>query len=508
MIEESGNDHRCANNEEPQELLGSLSLARDSSAVKPFASPAAPCHGAAVSSKTTSPRPSRVVYTILGLGLLLGGASALACSPGNAALGLSCASDSDCEGLACSDGACDEIECALLTTAGTSSDDRGTAIAIDRHHDIYVVGSTSGEADDSPSSGYIDALLTKVDSSGNPMWSRLLGTNEYDVAYGVAIDELDNVYVAGSTERALEGNTYAGLYDIYLAKYTPDGTLQWTSQYGTSGLDGARGVVADGAGSIYVTGGTPGDLDGNLSSGDFDIFLTRFALDGTKLWTTLLGTFDIERGNAVTTDSEGRIYVTGFTEGELDESVNVGWADVFVAAFTPDGEQLWTRQFGTYGFDTGEGIVVDETGSVYVTGFVNGDLGEDTSLGGTDIFVAKFDNDGTMLWTRQLGTGGNDESYGIAINDAGHIYITGVTSRDFEGNASLGGDDAVVATFNAQGETLWTKQLGTEEFDEAQGIAIAPDGVAWIVGLSFGDLGNNQESAGGDLLLARVCESM
>jgi len=124
---------------------------------------------------------------------------------------------------------------------------------------------------------------------------------------------------------------------------TTDNTISktWTKQLGTSRDDWGKGVTTDSSGNIYVTGSTEGGLDGNTnsgpefvtSSGNHDIFLVKYNSSGTKQWTKQLGTYSRDEGKGVTTDSSDNIYVTGFTEGGLDGNTNLGGRDIFLVKY-------------------------------------------------------------------------------------------------------------------------------------------------------------------------------
>jgi hypothetical protein len=132
------------------------------------------------------------------------------------------------------------------------------------------------------------------------------------------------VIVTGYTSGGLDGNTSSGSSDIFLVKYNSSGTKQWTKLLGTSSNDEGKGVTTDSSGNIYVTGVTNGGLDGNTNLGSGDIFLVKYNSSGTKQWTKQLGTSSDDRGNDVTTDSSGNIFVTGITEGGLDGRTSSG----------------------------------------------------------------------------------------------------------------------------------------------------------------------------------------
>ena len=139
--------------------------------------------------------------------------------------------------------------------------------------------------------------------------------------------------MTGRTYGGLDGNTSSGGEDIFLVKYNSSGTKQWTNQLGTSSTDYGTGVTTDLSGNIYVTGITYGGLDGNKSSGKSDIFLVKYNSSGTKQWTKQLGTSSTDWASGVTTDSSGNIYVTGYTWGGLDGNTSLGGRDIFLIKF-------------------------------------------------------------------------------------------------------------------------------------------------------------------------------
>jgi len=210
----------------------------------------------------------------------------------------------------------------------------------------------------------------------------------------VTVDSSDNIYVTGWTYGGLDGNSNSGDHDLILVKYNSSGTKQWTQQLGTSSYDIGEGVTVDSSNNVYVTGGTIGGLDGNTSSGDWDIFLVKYNSSGTKQWTKQLGTSTWESGYGVTVDSSNNLYVTGSTYGGLDGNTNSGSYDLFLVKYNSSGTKQWTKQLGTSGHDSGYGVVVDSSNNIFVTGRTDGGLDGNTSSGGADIFLVKYNSSG------------------------------------------------------------------------------------------------------------------
>ena len=114
----------------------------------------------------------------------------------------------------------------------------------------------------------------------------------------------------------------------------------------------------------------------------------------SKQWTKLLGTSSDEDGNGVTVDSSGNIYVTGRTGGALDSIANSGSSDIFLVKYDSTGEKPWTKLLGTSSDDYGFGVTVDSSDNIYVTGYTAGGLDNNSNSGSLDIFLVKFNSDG------------------------------------------------------------------------------------------------------------------
>ncbi len=158
--------------------------------------------------------------------------------------------------------------------AGDLDDAKGVAVGADGG--VYIAGDTFGSLDGNTNNGTIDVLLARYDSAGNRQWSRMFGGAQTDYAFGIAVSADDVVQVVGYTSGALHGNAYAGMLDAFLTRYDALGTWLGTRTLGTPFQDIARGVAVDAAGNAFVAGQTYGGLPGNTHAGGYDAFLARF----------------------------------------------------------------------------------------------------------------------------------------------------------------------------------------------------------------------------------------
>jgi hypothetical protein len=337
---------------------------------------------------------------------------------------------------------------------GTSSSDQAYSVAIDSNNNVYITGSTAGSLD-GPNAGEDDAFLAKYDSTGDRVWTKQLGTSSYDGTFSVAIDSNNYVYITGYTGGSLEGSN-AGSYDAFLAKYdSSTGDRVWTKQLGTSSLDVAYSVAIDSNNNVYITGATGGGLDG-LNAGSADAFLAKYDSTGDRVWTKQLGTSSYDEAFGVAIDSNNNVYITGYTEGALD-GPNAGssddpfffWAtsDAFLAKYdSSTGNRVWTKQLGTSSSDQATSVAIDSNNNVYITGHTEGDLGG-SNAGSFDAFLAKYDSStGDRVWTKQLGTSSYDGAQYVAIDSNNNVYITGYTEGDL-GGPNAGSGDAFLAKY-------------------------------------------------------------
>jgi uncharacterized protein (AIM24 family) len=257
-----------------------------------------------------------------------------------------------------------------------------------------------------------------------------------------------------------------GYKDGFVAKLSGvDGTHVWSKRLGSTGQnDAATGVAVDSNGNILVTGRFAGTVDfggGALTSaGAYDVFLAKYSGSGSHVWSKRFGGTMVDTGNSVAVDGSGNAVITGNFVGTVDFGGGAlsssGGQDLFVAKFSGAGGHLWSKRFGgTSDFDSGNGVAVDATGNVLITGYFCGAVdfggGARSSAGAWDLFVAKYSPSGTHLWSKQVGGTNIDEGNAIAVDGVGNSVITGrfFNTVDFGGGAmtSAGGADIFLVQY-------------------------------------------------------------
>jgi uncharacterized delta-60 repeat protein len=386
---------------------------------------------------------------------------------------------------------------------GTSSGDVGTGVTVDSSNNIYVTGRTTGGLDEKTNSGSFDLFLVKYNSSGTKQWTQQLGTSGIDYGNGVTVDSSGNIYVTGHTEGVLDSNTNSGGRDIFLVKYNSSGAKQWTQQLGSSSHESGESIAVDSSNNIYVAGYAEGGLDSNTYSGSKDIILVKYNSSGTKQWTKQLGTSGENNGQGVVVDSSDNIYVTGYTQNGLDGNSSLGGNDIFLAKYYDNGTKQWTKLLGSSGHDYGQGIAVDSSDNIYITGFTSGGLDNNTSSGSDDIILVKYYDNGTKQWTQQLGTSLYDIAYEVSVDSSDNIYVTGFTSGGLDNNTNSGQTDIFLVKYNSSGTKQWTQQLGTSLYEYANGVTVDSSDNIYVTGSTSGGLDGNTNSGDNDIFLVK-----
>lgn len=218
--------------------------------------------------------------------------------------------------------------------------------------------------------------------------------------------------------------------------------VPWAAASGGSGSDVGNAIAVDAAGNSYVAGyfnGTATFGTNTLTSaGNTDIFITKQDGNGQLLWVRRAGGPGYDAAKGIAVDALGNCYVTGAYEGEagfssttLTNTSAASYADVFLAKYDPAGNLVWARSAGVeFAHDEGTAVAVDGAGNVLVTGrsVLDTFAGVPVANPGR-IFVAKYTSAGAEVWARKAGSysGGNqDTGTGIATDSAGNVFVTGV----------------------------------------------------------------------------------
>ena len=341
---------------------------------------------------------------------------------------------------------------------GTTEEDQGYAVHIASDGFIYITGETSANLnnqihsgvsnDEINNSGKADIFVIKLNSDGTEIWTKIYGSKRDDLAWWSEIDENNNLYLFGETHGNLNGeiNNSEGLEDGFVMKVDSDGNQLWTSLVGTRFNEEFFDIAISNDGFLYVVGETSDDgkkSPNGISNSD-DILITKLDTDGKIIWTKSFGKDSSDEvGYSIEIDSNGSLYVGGRTNGNLNDAQNNGDYDVFLMKLDSEGNEIWTKLYGSDSYESG-GLKIREDGYIYYAGTTNGNLNGIQNNGDADAYLMKLDSEGNEIWTKLFGSE-NEEglSHFEFFNDS--IYLTGFSvGGEFETNTARGDDEIII----------------------------------------------------------------
>ncbi len=298
-------------------------------------------------------------------------------------------------------------------------------------------------------------LLNLASFAQNWEWTKIAGGPAIDKVTGTALDAFGNVFITGYFDSTIAFDSTrlisAGGTDVFIAKYDPDGVLIWAKQVGGQNDDYSTALSTDITGNCYVTGfffiqGTITTFGSTTitQAGDADMYISKFTAAGDLLWVRNGGSKSEDASFGIATDISGNSYVTGYFSGTaifgITKIISNGYSDIFVAKYDAAGNLVWVRSGGGSYQDEAYGVTTDVAGNCYVTGYFTGNafFGKTplSSAGyfDTDVLVLKYNPSGILIWAKRAGGTANDIGYGIDISASGQIAVCGV----FQGTKSFG----------------------------------------------------------------------
>ena len=410
---------------------------------------------------------------------------------------------------------------------GSSSDDRPLDAVADSSGNVWVTGFFYGDIDfnadgtndlslndGDPNNTY----LAKFDSNGNFVLAQNLGGKAWYHDAGIAIDSSDNVLVTGLFSGNIDINgdgsndlTSNGHNDTYIAKFDSNGSLVFAENLGGSNDNQGNSLTTDSSGNVLVTGFFSGDIDidsdgiNDLTHNNGrDTYVAKFDSNGNFLWAKGFGSNSDDYGRGIATDSSGNVWVTGYYFGSnidingdgTNDLTNNGNRDGYVAKFDSNGDFLFAQNIGGISPDVSFDIATDSSGNAWVTGYLETSIDIDSdgindliNNGDKDSYIAKFDNNGDLLFAQTIGDSANDRGYGIATDSDDNVWATGAFESSIDINSdgindliSNGDRDSYAAKFDSTGNLLFAQAIGGSATEWGYGIATDGNGNAWATG--------------------------
>lgn len=396
-----------------------------------------------------------------------------------------------------------------LSTENPSFLDSGNAIAVDGDGNVYIAGIFTGTSDFDPgtgtavmtSAGDLDIYITKLNASGNFVWSKQIGGPAADRAESMVIDNDGNIFLAGFFSGSTDFNPGAGVAtlssagdsDVFYAKLDADGNYIWAKRIGGTGEEWATDIELDQDGNIYVAGhfSASCDFDSgaavfNLTAmGQEDFFICKMTNTGNFVWVRSGGSAGVEGIGSLSIDNEGTIYACGSFQQTVDFDPGIGSfnmtssgdQDIFILKFSGAGDFIWAKQIGGTGIDLATELIRDTNGNIYTTGAFSNTADFDpsestynlTAPGGMGIFISKLNSDGNFVWAKAMTGTLSSAAFGITLDNSGNIYSTGwffgtcdfdPGAEEYELTVQDVTSDIFVSKLTSDGNFVWAQQIG------------------------------------------------
>lgn len=368
---------------------------------------------------------------------------------------------------------------------GSGNSDAGIYIQTDSNDNVYVMGWFSGTVDFDPGSGVFeltsagswDIFILKLNSNGDFIWAKRLGSDNLDFASAMVLDDSGNIYLTGMFKETVDfdpGNgsfnlTAKGGWDIFVLKLDNDGNFVWAQNLGGNSYDKGRSITLDQANNIYVVGQFKETVDFDFStnvneltaSDNYDAFVLKLDQDGNFIWVKQFEGNNQQDAVTVSVDDQQNVYIAGKYKENIDVDPGTGTNtftaggndyNSFIVKLDANGDLLWAETINgdlnmLFHINIIDDIVYTGgyfTGSVQIT-WPSGFVGF-TSAGDRDVIMLTYDADGGLLNTKTFGGTGEDNLYKIIRYNQG-IYVAG----SFEGMVNFD-ENATGLTATSNGE--------------------------------------------------------
>lgn len=365
--------------------------------------------------------------------------------------------------IAFSQDPCDVSSRNLFTYSGSTSDDQATIVGRIGEHGYIIGGYQLAGA-----TRYL--YLARLNLCGEVIWQNIYNEGEYGIPTGIIYED-GSIYITAYKSAS---------YRTTFIELGLDGTIISSKIFGTNATYSRRFIKIHDDNIVYC--GTTNEAGG---AGANDIYMVKTTLAGTFLWQKKLGRTANDFGHNVFEDLNDDLVAVGYTRDYMP-SIRRGLA----IKLDEDGNVIWGKEFHNGSGVTYIGFGTEIAGAYYFSG--RSDSG---TMGGEDGLIIKTDLDGNIIWSKFIGTTGDDDLQTVAEKD-GFLYVSGTAGSD------VGGSDIIIARMDYDGNLLEYTSVGTgsDDFTPAAYINFGVE-VDGFYGIASGNTG---EIGGTDFLFYRL----
>jgi len=428
---------------------------------------------------------------------------------------------------------------------GGEGNDEGRGIAALSDGSTVVTGLIAcgavfgaGEPNETTFDGCNLVFTARYYPDGNLQWAKSVTGYSSSIGYAITALSDNSTVITG----LFEGAATFGMgepnettlesphdYAVFTTRYYPDGTLAWAKSAGHIDNDFAYAIAALSDDSVIVTGwyskvirfgkGEPNETT-LYADGSVVAFIARYNSDGSLAWARNVHATEFGSGYGLVPLSDDSFVLAGyymdtavFGVGEPNETTlepGEGVPDIFIARYSPDGSLIWVvRVASTYDYNFWDdlGLTTLSDNSIVLTGYFKESTVFDeggphetilSSAGEHDLFVARYDSDGQLVWAKRAGGMGEDRSYSVTALSDDSAVITG----SFGPSATFGQGglnqttlisgtneaDIFIARYFPNGELAWARRAGSPNWDCSYGITSFYDDTIAITGTAQDDV--------------------
>ena len=316
-------------------------------------------------------------------------------------------------------------------TQGGAGYDASAAVGVDAEDNVYVLTGIDGYYWDvrepAGGAGAFSILVSKYSPEG-------LLLNSVPIIFNIAPRSIS---VSPSGDVLVTGSNYMwprAYLEFLSHDYIDSNGASQSGFWRDISIDGGN-PASNASGSLFLN-----DFFYVTGCQNTDAFIAKFDMDGTKIWQRNIQASGRAEGNAMVSDGLGSIYVAGFG-GEITGAGHNGGGDSFLAKYSEAGDLLWIKQFGTPNDDAAQSITMDSNGNIYVGGYTDKTYGA-SAYDSNDAkpFISVFNKDGELLWS-EIFTATTGDIYGLSadlsLDNKGHVFAAGVTDKNINGLVAL-----------------------------------------------------------------------
>lgn len=341
--------------------------------------------------------------------------------------------------------------------------------------------------------------IVKYDSQGKVVWAKGTVSSENIPYLASVIDKEGNSYVTGlfGSHTVYDTLSIPGITNVIAApemtvvKFDTKGHIVWQKSEGINSK--STSIAIDKHKNVYIAGWFTGEYASfgsvtikNSALNEKSFFLVKYDADGNVVWARTTEGKGGAEPSSIATGPSGNIIVTGVFSGTpLFHTTSLksqnDYYDIFVVKYSPEGELIWAKSGGGAFSDYSTSIAIDHDGNSYISGYFSGasmGLGEATltnKMAGTmddfNIFIAKYDKNGNLLWAKNADNNGNGYPDRLAVSSdkSGNCFLGGnfdggrFTFDGKELNTNCTSTTNFILKLDSSGKLMWLKNIGQSD---------------------------------------------